>query len=301
MLKLTTKYVKMSDIDLSVLTSLQVALDTLVDNVAMLGIEACLLHDLPSVIPGDAIYDMDDQQISLLAAEPADAAERRDRLQRETDVLKDTAKVFYKYAYIGQGRCPLQKPITIGHHIDLPTEPQPANSDEPSSHYHSTTLPTRSRESSDQPPPYSGFGATPANHNKGGLFARSSTPAQPHPSAPGSSGLFGSNAGTTKPGPTQSAGLFEKTSAPNNGQDSLFGSGNTQSNSGGLFGANNNSQSNSGGLFGADNNSQSNNASHGGFGSSRNSAFGATLRNDASQGGFGSGMNQSNSCEKYRS
>lgn len=70
----------------------QIALDTFIDNCAMLGVEACLLDDLTSLFAQDKCWDMAQEKVADLAAEPAESLEERKRTQAQLVVLEDVIR-----------------------------------------------------------------------------------------------------------------------------------------------------------------------------------------------------------------
>ncbi|RJE19221.1 dynamin GTPase [Aspergillus sclerotialis] len=66
----------------------ETAILTFIDNVAIVGIENCLLDPLQRIFTSQVINDMEDDQIRELAAEPSYICEERDRLTRELAKLQ---------------------------------------------------------------------------------------------------------------------------------------------------------------------------------------------------------------------
>ncbi|KAL4742516.1 P-loop containing nucleoside triphosphate hydrolase protein [Aspergillus similis] len=64
------------------------AILTFVDNVAILGIENCLLYPLQRIFTSQVVNDMGDSQIQDLAAEPSYVTEERKRLSQELEKLQ---------------------------------------------------------------------------------------------------------------------------------------------------------------------------------------------------------------------
>ncbi|KAL4994064.1 P-loop containing nucleoside triphosphate hydrolase protein [Aspergillus recurvatus] len=64
------------------------AILTFVDNVAVLGIENCLLYPLQHIFTGQVVNNMGDSQIQNLAAEPSYVTEERKRLSQELEKLE---------------------------------------------------------------------------------------------------------------------------------------------------------------------------------------------------------------------
>ena len=83
---------------------MKIALDTFVDNVAVLAVEACLLTDLASVIPGDHLYSMEDEEIYQIASEPPEVLEQRQRLSKQLEALKEAMKTCKKHVQLRTGK-----------------------------------------------------------------------------------------------------------------------------------------------------------------------------------------------------
>jgi hypothetical protein len=66
----------------------QTAILTFVDNVAILGIENCLLYPLQRIFTSQVVNDMEVSQIQSLAAEPSYVTEERKRLSQELEKLQ---------------------------------------------------------------------------------------------------------------------------------------------------------------------------------------------------------------------
>ena len=83
---------------------IQIALDTVIDNVAALAVERCLLHDLSKVFPFLGVADIDDDTISRIASEPIEAREERSRLTTQATTLEDVIRILQVYNTGGSGR-----------------------------------------------------------------------------------------------------------------------------------------------------------------------------------------------------
>lgn len=73
------------------------AIVTFVENVAILGIENCLLYPLQSIFTSETVNNMDDSKIRELASEPSFIQEERGRLTQELEKLEtglQTLKIF---------------------------------------------------------------------------------------------------------------------------------------------------------------------------------------------------------------
>jgi len=80
------------------LTDAQSALNTFVDNVATLAVEAVLIGDLPSLIPqASKIWQMSSQIVAEVVAEPPEAREQRARLAAQIEALKSVIRTCKKY------------------------------------------------------------------------------------------------------------------------------------------------------------------------------------------------------------
>lgn len=67
------------------------------ENVAILGIENCLLYPLQSIFTSETVNNMDDSKIRELASEPSFIQEERGRLAQELEKLEtglQTLKIF---------------------------------------------------------------------------------------------------------------------------------------------------------------------------------------------------------------
>ncbi|KAL4972256.1 P-loop containing nucleoside triphosphate hydrolase protein [Aspergillus desertorum] len=64
------------------------AILTFVDNVAILGIENCLLYPLQRIFTSQVVNNMEDSQIQILAAEPSYVSDERKRLVQELEKLQ---------------------------------------------------------------------------------------------------------------------------------------------------------------------------------------------------------------------
>ncbi|EME44308.1 hypothetical protein DOTSEDRAFT_53453 [Dothistroma septosporum NZE10] len=248
----------------------QVRLNTLLGNVAMLVVEACLLHDLPSIIHEDLIYDLSDEQILRLAAEPADATEQRERLQEQMQVLWEATKTFQRYAHTER-------------------EPQTAS------------LPSRPRGSTNQPLPYDDVDGTAPSHDsrwthfESTAQSNSSNPTGEHfgvfhrDSSRSRGGLFRVNRGNSG---SARGGLFGGTRSNNSGVG-LFSPSNPQRNAPSLFGGAP-AKSNSGGLFGPSNHASGSDARIS-LGSTRNAPQSGAFRANSAGFGANSGFRATNS------
>ncbi|EXJ87644.1 hypothetical protein A1O1_04568 [Capronia coronata CBS 617.96] len=65
----------------------KVAMKTLVDDIAVLAVERCLLKNIPELLPSRTIISLSDDQISTVAAESDDARAERSRAEKEHRVL----------------------------------------------------------------------------------------------------------------------------------------------------------------------------------------------------------------------
>lgn len=76
----------------------QIALNTLLDNVATLAIERCLLSDLPDLISPNHITELSDEQLLALGSEPPQAREDRARAIAQAEALTAVIKVCKRHA-----------------------------------------------------------------------------------------------------------------------------------------------------------------------------------------------------------
>ena len=79
----------------------QIALDTFVENVAALGVEKCLLHDLPDLISPTRVPSMADKKVSELGAEPAESREERAKAMAQAKALEEVIRTCRMYATYG--------------------------------------------------------------------------------------------------------------------------------------------------------------------------------------------------------
>jgi hypothetical protein len=75
-----------------------VALDTFVDNCALLAIESCLLNDIQLFFHPDAAWEMDAEEVATITAEPH--AERSERIKTtsQKETLENVLRTCRKYA-----------------------------------------------------------------------------------------------------------------------------------------------------------------------------------------------------------
>ncbi|KAF2163888.1 hypothetical protein M409DRAFT_25666 [Zasmidium cellare ATCC 36951] len=66
-----------------------IAVETFVENVATLAIEACLLAGLGEAIPAETVWNLDADAIAKLAAEPQGIADTREKTARQIKALKE--------------------------------------------------------------------------------------------------------------------------------------------------------------------------------------------------------------------
>lgn len=81
----------------------QIALDTFVDNVAILGVEAKLLTDLPNILTAEDIAGLDADEVTAIASEPPEAQKERQRLHAQCEALQDTVATCRMHG--GQSTC----------------------------------------------------------------------------------------------------------------------------------------------------------------------------------------------------
>lgn len=75
----------------------QVALKVLIDNVASLAIENCLMEGLSEILSPANIMDMDDDLITAVAAEPEEAQIERQLLTEKLKVLEAGMQTCKRY------------------------------------------------------------------------------------------------------------------------------------------------------------------------------------------------------------
>ncbi|KAJ5994698.1 hypothetical protein N7481_001675 [Penicillium waksmanii] len=94
------------------------AIISFIDNIAILGIENCLLCPLSGIFTSQTINNMEDKQVKDLAAEESFITEDRERLIREKEMLQNSLNVL---AHCKIQRMPTNKPL-----IDQPEPPNSA-------------------------------------------------------------------------------------------------------------------------------------------------------------------------------
>jgi hypothetical protein len=83
-------------------------MNTFIDNVAVLGIEHCLVDQLSDVFNPDIVAGMDDGTLKLLAAESEETQAERKRLQEKLEVLELGLKTCHNFQNSSQtGNNPL--------------------------------------------------------------------------------------------------------------------------------------------------------------------------------------------------
>ncbi|KAL5360179.1 hypothetical protein BJX96DRAFT_184398 [Aspergillus floccosus] len=97
------------------------AILTFVDNVATLAIENCLLVPLQRIFTSQAVNDMDDEQISELAAEPPHIRQERERLSSELEKLQAGMQAFNVFTTDGSS---LPPPPSFATRATTPVKPQ---------------------------------------------------------------------------------------------------------------------------------------------------------------------------------
>lgn len=80
---------------------LQVAVDTFIDNMATLGIERWLLHDLSALLPPESIWAMNDDEVAAIGAEAHDAETLRRKLKDQVAVLQTAVRICRRHARQG--------------------------------------------------------------------------------------------------------------------------------------------------------------------------------------------------------
>jgi hypothetical protein len=83
------------------LTIEQIALDTFIDNVAVLGVEMCLLTDLGDIFPVEEVASMDDERLVELASEPAGTRLERTQARAQAYALQNVIRICERF--VGHG------------------------------------------------------------------------------------------------------------------------------------------------------------------------------------------------------
>jgi hypothetical protein len=76
-----------------------VALDTFIDNVTILGVEAILLDKIKDLLSYKDVAQLRGDRLSEIAAEPPGAQQERDDLKRQISVLIEVIKTCKKYKH----------------------------------------------------------------------------------------------------------------------------------------------------------------------------------------------------------
>ena len=76
----------------------QIAMDRFIDEMATLGVERCLLHDLPSIIPLRDASTIDDEKVSRIAAETPEVRQKRAKAQAQVAALEEALRTFQTYS-----------------------------------------------------------------------------------------------------------------------------------------------------------------------------------------------------------
>lgn len=72
----------------TILTTIQVALKSFIDNISVLVVEQCLISKLPGLFTPDSLYSIPDEEISFLAGENEAATAERARLMEKKACLE---------------------------------------------------------------------------------------------------------------------------------------------------------------------------------------------------------------------
>ncbi|KAJ5649811.1 uncharacterized protein N7484_003534 [Penicillium longicatenatum] len=87
------------------------AILTFIDNVAILAIENCLLRPLEHIFTGQVVLELDDNEISKIAAEPSTTQKDRERLTDELEKLRKGKQTLNAFSADGSS---LRAPPTLG-------------------------------------------------------------------------------------------------------------------------------------------------------------------------------------------
>lgn len=75
----------------------QMALQTFTDNLINLGIESCLIQELPSLLSPRFVNRMDDERLAELAAESEEVRNHRAQLRKDIKLLKQGLEQCRRY------------------------------------------------------------------------------------------------------------------------------------------------------------------------------------------------------------
>jgi hypothetical protein len=84
---------------------------TLIDNVALLVIEDCLIRELPNLFDSNEVASMDDDTLAKLAAESQDLHDERTEQQKRLEVLQIGLAECEKYENSNVGRKCFELPL----------------------------------------------------------------------------------------------------------------------------------------------------------------------------------------------
>ena len=76
---------------------------TFIENIASLGIERCLLHDLANIIPPSDATDIDDAKVAEIASEPPAVYEERAKAEAQARALEEVIRVCRPYTIRNKG------------------------------------------------------------------------------------------------------------------------------------------------------------------------------------------------------
>lgn len=62
----------------------------MIDNVATLAVEACLIQKLPAIFTADTVYGMQDTDVQCLAGESKKVVEERARVMQKLELLQNS-------------------------------------------------------------------------------------------------------------------------------------------------------------------------------------------------------------------
>jgi hypothetical protein len=79
----------------------QNSLDTMINNIATLGVERCLLHELKDLFPADKMDTLSDELVARVASEPPEIRTERYKARSQATVLENVIQTCRRY--VGHG------------------------------------------------------------------------------------------------------------------------------------------------------------------------------------------------------
>ena len=76
----------------------QIAVDNFIDNIATLGVEKCVLDDMPGIMSPEMVWTLSDEDVAKVAAEDEEAKSRRHKLRAQVLALEETIRICKRQA-----------------------------------------------------------------------------------------------------------------------------------------------------------------------------------------------------------